>query len=330
MLPFGVQICGTGSYAPARVLTNRELAEMVDTSDEWIQTRTGIRERRIAAPDEPTSALAHHASVKALEAAGVEPEEVQLIIVATLSPDAPFPNTGCYLQQRLGAKNAACFSLEAACSGFLYSLTIAADMIRCGTYENALILGAEKLSAYTDWTDRTTCVLFGDGAGAALLRRVPADQDALLASQLGANGDYTDLLRIPAGGSAAPMTHELVDQRMNFIKMRGREVFKLAVGAMVESSEAVLARAGVCIDDIRWLVPHQANTRIIQAVGKRLNIPEERVYINLDRYGNTSAATIPIALDELVRDGSVRTGDHILMTAFGGGLTWGAALMRWQ
>ncbi len=329
MPQYGVQIRATGSYAPERILTNHDLEKMVDTSDEWIRTRTGISERHIADPDEPTSALAAHAARRALDAAGMGPEELQLVIVGTLSGDALMPNTGCHVQQRLGAINAACFSLEAACSGFLYGLQAASDMIRSGTFENALVIGAEKLSTYTDWTDRNTCVLFGDGAGAVILQRTDADNDAILASRLGADGRYSDLLCIPAGGTALPLTHQLLDERMNFIKMRGREVFKLAVSAMAETSEAVLQDAGVSIDDVRWLVPHQANTRIILAVGKRLSIPEERVFMNLERYGNTSAATIPIALDEIVSGDLVERGDHVLLTAFGGGLTWGSVLVKW-
>jgi len=327
---YGVAIAGTGAYGPSRVLTNHDLERMVDTSDEWIRTRTGIRERRIAADDEPTSALAYKAAQRALETSGADAEEVDLIIVATLSPDTLFPNTSCYVQHRLGAVNAACFSLEAACSGFLYGLNVGADMIRSGSVRNALIVAAEKLSAVVDWTDRSTCVLFGDGAGAVLLRRSPPDKDTLLAARLGADGAYTGLLTIPAGGTAMPLTQELLEQKMNCIKMSGREVFKLAVNAMVEASESTLEQAGVTIDQVRWLVPHQANTRIITAVGKRLGIDEDRVYTNLDRYGNTSAASIPIALDELVRRNGVAPGDYLLLTAFGGGLTWAAVVLQWQ
>ncbi|OGV63163.1 MAG: 3-oxoacyl-ACP synthase [Lentisphaerae bacterium RIFOXYB12_FULL_65_16] len=326
---FGVEIAGTGSYVPARVLTNHELEKMVDTTDQWIVERTGIRERRIAAADEPTSALAYHAATQALTHAGVPAEELDLIIVATLSPDTPFPNTGCHLQKRLNAPNAACFSLEAACSGFIFALKVGADMVRCGGFKKVLVVAAEKLSMFVDWTDRGTCVLFGDGAGAVVLRRVPREGDSLLATRLGSDGNYADLLNVPAGGSLMPITHERIDQRLNFLKMSGREVFKLAVNAMVDASEGVLAHAEVRIDQVRWLVPHQANMRIISGVGKRLGIPNERVYVNLDKYGNTSAASIPIALDEIVRAGKVQRGDYILMTAFGGGLTWGSALCRW-
>lgn len=326
---YGVRIVGTGAYAPPKVLTNHDLEEMVDTSDEWIVARTGIRTRHIADDDQPTSALAYEASVKALDAAGMTAGEIDLIIVATLSPDCVFPNTGCFLQRKLGATKAACFGLEAACSGFVYGFQVAAGMLQSGMFENALVVGAEKLSAVTDWTDRTTCVLFGDGAGAVVLRRVPIEKNALLACKLGADGEFAELLGIPAGGTAMPLTRERLDERLNYIQMKGLEIFKLAVNAMVESCETVMAEAGVSIDQVRWLVPHQANTRIILGVGKRLDIPTERVYMNLDRYGNTSAATIPIALDEIVRGGLVAADDYLLLTAFGGGLTWGALLLRW-
>ena len=326
---YGVDIVGTGSYTPARILSNHDLEKMVETTDQWIMERTGIKERRIAAPDEPCSALAYEAARRALDAASMTPEEVDVIIVATICPDTPMPNTGCHLQRRLGAANAACFSLEAACSGFLYALEVGADMVRGGMFRNALVVAAEKLSMWVDWTDRATCVLFGDGAGAVVLRRVPPEKDAILACKLGADGSYMDLLRIPAGGSALPLTHDLLEARENCIKMSGREVFKLAVNAMADTSEQVLRQSGVPLDHIRWLVPHQANNRIIQAVGKRLGIPDDRVYTNLQRYGNTSAASIPIAVDELVRGHLVKPGDHLLMTAFGGGLTWGSMLVRW-
>ena len=325
----GAAIAGTGSYVPAKVLTNFDLERMVDTSDEWIRVRTGIRERRIAAPDEPTSAIAYQAAVRALESAGVTPDDLDLIIVATLSPDTVFPNTACHLQKRLETTGCACFSIEAACSGFIYALEVAANMIRSGRYRTTLIVGAEKLSALTDWQDRSTCILFGDGAGAAVLTRVPPAEDSLLAVRLGADGTYTDLLRMPAGGTAMPVTHEALDERLNYIKMAGREVFKLAVNAMVGAAEDVLREAGIAIDAVRWLVPHQANQRIISAVGQRLGIADERVFVNVERFGNTSAATVPMALDEIARSGEIQRGDYVLLVAFGGGLTWAAALLRW-
>jgi 3-oxoacyl-[acyl-carrier-protein] synthase-3 len=325
----GARIVGTGSYLPARVLTNHDLEKMVDTSDEWIRTRTGIRERHIAEADEPTSVIASKAALPALQMAGVTPEELDLILVATVSPDAPFPNTACYVQKRLGARGAACFSLEAACSGFLYGLEIASNLIRNGNYRTALVMGAERISMYVDWKDRNTCVLFGDGGGAVVLRQVPQEQDALLAARLGADGEFSELLTVPAGGSARPMTHAALDAGLNHIKMAGREVFKLAVNAMVSAAEDVLRQANVTIDQVRWLIPHQANLRIVSAVGERLGVASDRVFVNLDRYGNTSAATIPICLDEIVRAGQIRRDDYVLMVSFGGGLTWAAVLVRW-
>ena len=325
----GVAVLGTGSYVPDQVLTNDDLARMVDTTDEWIRTRTGISERHVAPPEEPTSVMACRAGERALEAAGVDPREIDLIVVATLSPDRPFPNTACFVQSMLGASKAACFSLEAACSGFIYGLEVAANLVRGGNYRKALVIGAEKVTMYVDWEDRATCVLFGDGAGAIVLGQVEPERDCLLAASLGADGTYTDLLYVAAGGSRMPVTHEALDNKGTTIRMAGREVFKLAVNAMVGAGEGVLREAGVTIDQVRWLVPHQANQRIISAVGERLGIPAERVVVNLDRYGNTSAASIPIALDETVRAGKVDRGDLVLLVAFGGGLTWGAALLRW-
>lgn len=326
---YGVAITGTGAYTPEKILTNHDLEQMVDTSDEWIRTRTGIKERRIAAPDQPTSALAFEAAQKALQDAELEAEDLDLIIVATFTPDRPLPNTGCYLQQKLGASNAGAFSLEAACSGFIYGLEVGANLIRAGGYKNILVVGAEKLSSAVDWTDRETCVLFGDGAGAAILSRTAAADDCLLSTMLGSDGNYAPLLSVPAGGSETPLSQDLLDQRVNYIKMSGREVFKLAVNAMSDAAAAVLANAGVAVEDVRWLVPHQANTRIISAVGKKLGFHPDNVFINLDKYGNTSAATIPIALDEIAKGGMVQHNDYVLLVAFGGGLTWGAALIRW-
>jgi len=326
---YGVRITGTGSYTPEKILTNKDLEKMVDTTDEWITTRTGIKERHIAASDESTSDMAVKAAVNALKVANLQAEQIDLILIPTLSPDNAFPNTGCHVQRKLGAKNAACFSIEAACSGFLYGLKIATDMIRCGSYKNILLVCAEKMSMHIDWEDRATCVLFGDGAGAVVLQACPEKENSILASKLGADGNYADLLIIPAGGSKQPITAQLLKEKKNFLHMSGREVFKLAVTAMAKTSEEVLSTANVQKKDIKWLVPHQANNRIIQAVGKRLKIEAERVYINVDRYGNTSAASIPIALDEMVKNNKLNKGDYILLTAFGGGLTWGSQLIRW-
>lgn len=329
MEAIGVRIIGTGSYLPERVLTNAELEKLVDTSDEWIRTRTGIEQRHIAAEDEPTSALGANAAKQALDAAGLTPEEVELIIVATITPDKIFPNTACFVQQRIGAVNATCFSVEAACSGFLYILDIGAALIRAGMVRNALIIGAEKLSSIINWKDRNTCVLFGDGAGAAVLQACAPDHNHYLSSKMGSDGSQTDILHIPAGGSARPMSQEVLDQGLQYLAMSGQEVFKLAVNTMASASLEALAHSPIDIEEVRWLVPHQANVRIINSVAKRLRLPENKAYINLPKYGNTSAATIPIALDELVRNSMVEEGDYLLLVAFGAGLTWGASLIRW-
>jgi len=325
----GVKISGTGSYVPEKVLTNHDLEKMVDTSDEWISTRTGIQERHIAAPDEPTSALAYEACKEAMENAGVTSQNIQLIIVGTFTPDHPLPNTACFLQRRLGAEGAACFSLEAACSGFIYALQVARSMIQAGQYDTVLVTGAEKLSSVTDWTDRGTCVLFGDGAGAAVLQSTTPEDNGILSTHLGADGNYTDLLHIPAGGTVRPVTEDVLKQRLNYMKMNGPEVFKLAVNSMALAAKKVMEDTGIGPEQVRWLVPHQANTRIISAVGKRLGFDEEKVFVNLNKYGNTSAATIPIAFDEIVKNDSLQKGDYILLVAFGGGLTWGASMIRW-
>ncbi len=329
MRQFGATITGTGSYAPERILNNHDLEQLVDTSDQWIQARTGIKERRIAADHEKTSDLACRAAERALANAGRQAEDIDLIIVATISPDRPFPNTACFVQKKLGADHAACFSLEAACSGFIYAFQVANALIRDGIRHRALIVGAEKISMYVDWQDRNTCVLFGDGAGAMILERIVPARDACLATNMGANGAYTDLLTVPGGGSEAPPSEKMLAQGLQYLKMEGREVFKLAVNAMVESANATLEQAGITSESLRWLVPHQANIRIIQAVGKRLAVPDEKVFMNLEKYGNTSAATIPICLDELNRTGQLKSNDHVLIVSFGAGLTWGAALLRW-
>ncbi len=329
MKQFGATIVGTGSYTPERILTNHDLEQMVDTSDEWIQARTGIRERHIAAPQQATSDLAFEAAKSALAQAGCRADDIDLIIVATISPDRPFPNTACFLQKKLGADQAACFSLEAACSGFVYALQVAASLIRTGAHRRALVVGAEKISMFVDWQDRNTCVLFGDGAGAVVLEATTPESDIFLAANMGADGSYAELLTVPAGGSQMPPSRQAIEAKKQYLKMEGREVFKLAVNAMVESAKSVMREAGLESSQLRWLIPHQANTRIIQAVGKRLAVPEANVFMNLDKYGNTSAATIPICLDQLNRGGHLTRGDYVLMVAFGGGLTWGASLLRW-
>lgn len=327
----GIRIAGVGSYAPEKVLTNADLEKMVETTDEWITTRTGIRERHIAAPQQPCSDLAYHAASKAIEMAGISPETIDMILVATCTPDHAFPNTACIVQGRLGAKNAACLDIEAACSGLIYGIEIAVSMLNGhNRYNNILLIGSEKLSSIVDWQDRNTCVLFGDGAAALLLQKTDGDDHLVVASEIGADGNYGDILNVPAGGSAMPASIETVEKRLHYLKMIGQEVFKQAVPAMVNSCRNVLSEAGIPADSVTWLVPHQANYRILSAVASRLKIPEDRVYMNLDRFGNTSTATIGICLDEIARSGKVKNGDYVLLTAFGGGLTWGAVLLRWN
>ena len=327
----GIVIKGTGMYVPERVLTNADLEKMVETSDEWITTRTGIKERHIADAATTTSMLACKAAEKALAMAGVSPQELDLITVATVTPDKMFPNTAALVQRELGARTCPCFDLEAACSGLLYSLEVVHSILKAHkNYRKALVIGAEKLSSIVDWTDRSTCVLFGDGAAALVLERDDSsDNDFYVAGKLAADGNYGDILHLPAGGSAMPASHETVDGRLHYIKMGGQETFKLAVTGMTNASKEVLADAGVSPDQIAWVIPHQANHRIISAVAQRLAVPDDRVYVNIFRYGNTSSASIGICLDELNRAGKLKRGDYILLTAFGGGLTWGAQLIRW-
>ncbi|HBC89773.1 MAG TPA: 3-oxoacyl-ACP synthase [Lentisphaeria bacterium] len=328
----GIKIIGTGSYVPDKVLTNHDLEKMVDTSDEWIRTRTGIVERRIASDNEASSDMAYKASVRAMEFARIKPDDLDLIVVATITSDRITPSTACILQSKLKAYNAACFDLQAACTGFLYSLEIVNALMSTNpTYRKALIIGVEKLSMLTDWKDRNTCVLFGDGAGAVILEKRAGKHDigGILASKLASNGSYNDLIKVPAGGSAIPTSPETIKKRMHYLSMEGQEVFKLAVNEMAKACQDVLSRAKVDISEVRWLIPHQANLRIIHAVGKKLEIPSEKVYINVHMYGNTSAASVVIALDEIVRTGKIDRGDYVLLTAFGAGITWGANLLRW-
>jgi 3-oxoacyl-[acyl-carrier-protein] synthase-3 len=326
-------ILGTGSYAPTRVLTNEELSRIVDTSDEWIRTRSGIRERRIAAPDETASAMGVEAAKRALDQAGVAASEIDLLIVATITPDLPMPATACIVQPRLGVPTtAACFDLNAACSGFLYALDTACAMLGSGRYRKALVIGVEKLSSVVDWQDRTTCVLFGDGAGAAVVGLADEPDRGLLGTKLGAFGESVDLLYIPRNGTTPHPVPAALDAVMNHgacIKMKGKEVFKIAVRAMEEAARDILEQHGVAADQIALVVPHQANLRIIEAISQYLELPMDRFFVNVDRYGNTSAASIPIALDEASRAGRIRRGDLILLVAFGAGLTYGSALIRW-
>lgn len=324
-----VSIVGTGSYAPDRILTNAELEKMVETTDEWIVTRTGIRERHIAAAEQATSDLAAEAARRALADAGVKAEDVGLIVVATITPDMGFPSTACLVQTLIGAENAFCFDLEAACSGFIFALETAKNYVASGTVETALVIGAEKMSAFVDWKDRNTCVLFGDAAGAAVVQARNAPH-GLMASAFGSDGSLGELLMLPAGGSRRPASEQTVKDRLHYLKMAGREVFKHAVNNMVKSSKEAIRRAGLTAHDIDWIIPHQANLRIIDAIADRLGEPREKLVINLDRYGNTSAATITVALDELARSGKLKKGHRILLTAFGGGFTWGASVVEWD
>jgi 3-oxoacyl-[acyl-carrier-protein] synthase-3 len=325
-------IIGTGSYLPEKVLTNDDLSKMVDTSDEWITTRTGIKERHIAADDQATSDLASEAARRAMTAAGVTPEEIDLIVVATVTPDMFFPSTACFVQCKIGATNAVCFDISAACSGFLYALQVARHFLNAGSRTTALVIGAEKLSSLVNWEDRNTCVLFGDGAGAVVIRAVDADTNApgrVLSTVMGSDGTLSDLLKVPGGGSALPITPENAASRPNTIHMEGRETFKHAVTRMCQASEQALEMAGLTKADIAMVIPHQANARIITAIADRLGLPEEKTFVNVDKYGNTSAATIPVALDEAHRQGRIKRGDIVLLVAFGGGFTWASSVLRW-
>jgi len=292
-------------------------------------SRTGIKQRHIAADDEFTSHLATNAAKKALEQSGIPAEDIQLIIVATISPDTITPATACYVQHNLGANKAIAFDISAACSGFLYALKLAKRMISDGAFENALIIGAEKLSSFVNWEDRNTCVLFGDGAGAAVLRRSKEGEGRILATEMGTDGKHTGILNIPGGGSACPTTPENAAEKLASLNMSGREVFKLAVNAMKKASEAVIERANLTADDIKLVIPHQANLRIIDAIADRLTIPNEKVFVNLHKYGNTSAAAVAIALDEAHREGRFERGDKIILVVFGAGLTWAATAIEW-
>lgn len=323
-----VGILGTGSALPERVLTNEELETMVDTSDEWITSRTGIKERRVAAPEQASSDLAYEAAIKALDSAGLSAADLDLIMVATVTPDMAFPATACIVQNKLGATHAATFDLSAGCSGFVYALEVGAQMVR-GGYKHVLVIGVDLLSRITDYSDRSTCVLFGDGAGAAILGPV-SEGYGIIATELGADGGGGEYLTMPGGGSRNPATLVTVNDRQHYIRMSGNEVFKFAVRIMNSSTERVLQAAGLSAQQVDWFIPHQANIRIIQAAADRLELTPEKVFVNVDRYGNTSAASIAIALDEVVRTKDVKDGDYLLLVGFGAGLTWGSTVIRWQ
>ena len=318
----------TGAYLPEKVLKNSDLEKMVDTSDEWITERTGIRERRIADKDQTASDLACEASKIAIERAGLKAEDIDLIIVATITGDMPFPSTACFLQHKLGALNAAAFDINAACSGFLYALSIADNFIKSGSHKKALVVGTEVLSKVTDWEDRATCVLFGDGAGAVIVE--PTDEDrGVLSTHINSDGSMWELLYLPGGGSRNPSSCESVGQKLHYIKMKGNETFKVAVRTLEDLVIKTLEENSLDSSQLSLLIPHQANLRIIQATADRLKIPMGKVVVNLDRYGNTSAASIPIALDEAVAGGRLKSGDYVLLEAFGGGITWASALIKW-
>ncbi|SFJ61113.1 beta-ketoacyl-ACP synthase III [Thermoflavimicrobium dichotomicum] len=324
-----VGILGTGAYLPEKVVTNKDLEKLVDTNDEWIVTRTGIRERRVAAPDEATSDLAVKAAQRALEHAGISAEQIDLIIVATVTPDMFFPATACLVQDRLGASKAATFDLSAACTGFLYGVSTAAQFIATGVYKYALVIGVDCLSRILDWTDRSTCILFGDGAGAVVLGPVEEGY-GFRSYELRGDGSGGDLLKVPAGGSRMPATEETVKQRLHSVVMEGREVFKFAVRVLSTATEEALKKAGLTKENIDFLIPHQANIRIIEAAVKRFGLDENKVIVNLDRYGNMSSASIPVALNEAVEQGRLKKGDTIVLCGFGAGLTWGATVLKWS
>lgn len=324
-----VELVGSGHYAPHKVLTNAALEKLVDTSDEWIRERTGIRERRIAEGDETVACMAKQACEQVLADAGLGVLDIDAIVLATATPDRLLPATACDLQAVLGAKNAAAFDVGAACSGFLYGLSVAEGMVVAGSAANVLVVGAERLSTITNYNDRTTCILFGDGAGATLVRPVSNGKRGLLSSYLKSDGTLAELLYRPGGGSTRPPDEALLTDGSYYIRMAGREVFRSAVRAMVDACDQALTKAGLSSDDVDVLIPHQANIRIIEATAKHAGIPMDKVYVNIDRYGNTSAASIPIALDECVRSGRVAPGSTVLLVAFGGGFTWASTVVRW-
>ncbi len=323
-----VSIIGTGSYVPEKILTNADLSRIVDTSDEWITTRTGIKERRVAAKDEQTSDMATKAALRAIEQAKISPKDIDLILVATATPDMLFPATACFVQKKIGATNAACLDVSAACAGFLFGLEIGQQFITSHTYDIVLVIGADKLTSITNWTDRNTCVLFGDGAGAAILAH-RGGSHGVISTHIGSDGRFSDILFMPGGGSRCPITRENAHMNLATIHMTGKEVYKQAVTAMLSAAQKSLDAAGLSIEDIACVIPHQANRRIIEAIADRLAIPLEKFMVNLDRYGNTSAAAVAIALDEANRSGRIKPGDYILMVVFGGGLTWAGTVLEW-
>ncbi|MBR9988170.1 MAG: ketoacyl-ACP synthase III [Gemmatimonadetes bacterium] len=324
-----VEIVSTGRYLPDRVLTNADLEKIVATTDEWIMERTGIRERRIAGPEMGAAEMGARAARIAMERANVLPGEVDVIVVSTATPDRLLPSTACDMQALLGATNAAAYDISAACSGFIYALSVAEGHIASGNAEIALVVSTEKMSGIVDWTDRATCVLFGDGAGAAVVRRAGTGRGAVLSSFMRSDGTLAELLWRPAGGVKVPMDIAVLDEKSHLVKMAGREVFKSAVRSMAEAADQALMRAGLTGADIDLLVPHQANMRIIDATARYAGVPMDRVFVNVDRYGNMSSATVPIALDEAAEQGRLKQGDHVMLVAFGAGFTWASAVLRW-
>ncbi|MEI6598498.1 MAG: beta-ketoacyl-ACP synthase III, partial [bacterium] len=319
-----------GIYLPSRVVTNQELEKLVETTDEWILTRTGIKERRISSETETSTFMGVAAAKQALAQAKLAPSDLDLILVATVTPDSFFPSSACRISAELGATGCPAFDLQAACSGFVFALQVGTDMLRSGNYKRALIVGSEKLSSVIDWQDRSTCVLFGDGAGAVIIENTPTPNVGILGNILGSDGNNAELIHSAVGGSAKPHTPETIQNREHCLRMNGKEVFKLAVRVMSESCQRVLAQCGVSSDEVAWFIPHQANSRILEAVAGQLNVGLDRFPSNLDRFGNTSAASIPLALEEAWREGKIKHGDLILLVAFGSGLTWGATLLRWH
>jgi 3-oxoacyl-[acyl-carrier-protein] synthase-3 len=324
------KIIGTGAYVPERIVTNADLEKIVDTSDKWIRERTGIKERRIAHEDVPVSHLAFGAAERALKDAMVDPLDIDLIILGTVTPDMPMPSTACIVQQKLGAERSAAFDVSAACSGFLYALSIGDQFIRSGMYKRVLIIGADMFSKVVDWSHRDTCILFSDGAGAMLLEGTTSDKHRIVKStHLFSDGRHGDKLYIPGGGTLNPASHDTVHEGMHYVRMRGNELFKIAVAAMVDASQAALAHNGLTVEDIDLVIPHQANIRIMEAIAKKLNIPMEKVMVTIDYYGNSSAATVPTAFDKARKIGRVREGDTILAVTFGAGVTWSSAIIQW-
>ncbi|MFT5495729.1 MAG: 3-oxoacyl-[acyl-carrier-protein] synthase-3 [Kiritimatiellia bacterium] len=324
-----VVIAGTGSYIPERVVTNDDMAKIVDTNDEWITSRTGIRERRFASDAEAASDLGIIAAQRALADAGMKASELDAILVATCTGDMIFPNTASVIQHALGARQAFCMDLSAACSGFIFALKVAKDMIRGGSQRTILVIGAEKMTSLLDWQDRNTCILFGDAAGAAVLTRSEEPNTGILVEQLSSDGSLGDLLKVPAGGSRLPLSEQVLADRMHCLKMQGREVFKHAVTNMTQAALNICEAAGLHPDQVALYIPHQANVRILGAIRERLKQPEEKFYINVNKYGNTSAASVIVALDEAVKTGRIKTGDHVMLAAFGAGFTWGACILKW-